>query len=201
MLLFFMSKNAFAQTGRHAIGIKPINYSNIASNTAPNDHFGRQFGFEYEYCFSGNKKFSVVLPLTYGIIREKSDWGSDLKGREFYLTPGLKFYPGTIERSRHSFGLHLLLGNAQYNHNATFIKGDLALNYVGCLANYNYSLRLWRTFFLKPEAGIGCRFQSKNDDFIFLNDVGPDDGWIPGSYTENRTAFIVNLSLGLHYRF
>lgn len=36
---------------------------------------------------------------------------------------------------------------------------------------------------------------------MFLNDVGPYSGWIPGSATENKTAFIINLSLGLHYRF
>ncbi|RYD98786.1 MAG: hypothetical protein EOP54_06495 [Sphingobacteriales bacterium] len=201
VLLFFISKSAYTQSGRHAVGIKPLNYSNIAWNSDHNDYSGPQFGLEYEYCFSKNKKFSVVVPFTYGSIRKNSDFGSGLKGREFYLTPGLKFYPGTVEQSRHSFGLHLLMGNAAYNYTGLFINGDVTLNYLGCLANYNYSLRLWRSFFLKPEAGIGCRFQSKKDDFIFLNDVGPDNDWIPGTITADKAVVILNLSLGLHYRF
>ncbi|MBL7704181.1 MAG: hypothetical protein JNM21_01425 [Taibaiella sp.] len=85
VLLFFISKNAYTQPGRQAIGVKPLNYSNIIWKPDPNDHFGRQFGLEYEYCFSKNKKFSVAAPFTYGMIREKSDFGSDLKGQEFFL--------------------------------------------------------------------------------------------------------------------
>ncbi|OJV51519.1 MAG: hypothetical protein BGO31_06075 [Bacteroidetes bacterium 43-16] len=206
LFLFFLCAttgiNSLAQTTRHALGIKPFNFSNIVLQNEPNDHFGVQFGLEYEYCFSKSKKFSAVLPLTYGVINENNSLGSKLQGREFYISPGLKFYPGTTDQaSGHSFGLNFLLGKAQYSYTYPLAVGDIDLKYLGFLANYNYSVRLWRTLSLRPEAGIGCRFQSKNNDFIFVNDVGPDNGWISGNETHNKAVLIGNLSIGLHYRF
>lgn len=78
----------FAQK-KNAIGIKPINLSNLDLGDSDDGFIGRHFGIEYERVISKDDKWPIALPLTFGWLKTLYVTDYDRTGYDFYITPGI----------------------------------------------------------------------------------------------------------------
>lgn len=165
IILLLIIQNAFAQ------GNENLKYNNIGVYPLTITGDGAGLGLYYEGALSKTGKTSVILPVKYLVERnnlyDMNTGYYDKRFKNFFnFAPGMKFYPGRVDRVfSFAFGPSLLYSYGTFtdSYNDNVYPGSYMLynrteHSLGFLANSYIHLTFSKQFVMGFDMGFGVKY-------------------------------------------